>query len=168
MKLFAASAGRTIPRVPVLCQKLNLQLERSVDVQVTRLRRKIEDDPKIPLYIQTVRGTGYVLIPDRAPPKRRARIAARFGARMAATLLACASRSTRRQTGDAAPAVRALADHHCHSDHHPAAGRRHRGDFSSRHGIGSLTATMTRGVANDVGYMVMLEERLPLGPEARP
>jgi two-component system phosphate regulon response regulator OmpR len=37
---------------------------RSVDVQVTRLRRKIEDDPKLPRYLQTVRGSGYVLRPD--------------------------------------------------------------------------------------------------------
>jgi two-component system, OmpR family, phosphate regulon response regulator OmpR len=64
MKLFAANAGRPFTRA-LLCQKLNLQLERSVDVQVTRLRRKIEQDPRVPLYIQTVRGTGYVLVPDR-------------------------------------------------------------------------------------------------------
>jgi len=37
---------------------------RAVDVQVTRLRRKIEPDPKIPRYLQTVRGQGYVLKPD--------------------------------------------------------------------------------------------------------
>jgi two-component system, OmpR family, phosphate regulon response regulator OmpR len=37
---------------------------RTVDVQVTRLRRKIEHDPKFPRYLQTVRGTGYVLKPD--------------------------------------------------------------------------------------------------------
>jgi two-component system phosphate regulon response regulator OmpR len=37
---------------------------RAVDVQVTRLRRKIEDDPKIPRYLQTVRGVGYMLVPD--------------------------------------------------------------------------------------------------------
>ena len=37
---------------------------RSVDVQVTRLRRKIEEDPKLPRYLQTVRGAGYVLRPD--------------------------------------------------------------------------------------------------------
>jgi two-component system phosphate regulon response regulator OmpR len=37
---------------------------RTVDVQITRLRRKIEDDPKFPRYLQTVRGTGYVLKPD--------------------------------------------------------------------------------------------------------
>jgi len=37
---------------------------RAVDVQVTRLRRKIETDPKLPRYLQTVRGKGYVLMPD--------------------------------------------------------------------------------------------------------
>lgn len=38
--------------------------ERTVDVQITRLRRKIERDPKFPRYLQTVRGTGYILKPD--------------------------------------------------------------------------------------------------------
>jgi two-component system phosphate regulon response regulator OmpR len=37
---------------------------RAVDVQVTRLRRKIEADPKSPRYLQTVRGVGYRLAPD--------------------------------------------------------------------------------------------------------
>jgi two-component system phosphate regulon response regulator OmpR len=37
---------------------------RAVDVQVTRLRRKIEPDPKAPRYLQTVRGVGYKLAPD--------------------------------------------------------------------------------------------------------
>ena len=37
---------------------------RAVDVQVTRLRRKIEADPKTPRYLQTVRGVGYMLAPD--------------------------------------------------------------------------------------------------------
>ncbi len=37
---------------------------RTVDVQVTRLRRKIEPDPRHPRYLQTVRGEGYVLQPD--------------------------------------------------------------------------------------------------------
>lgn len=37
--------------------------ERAIDVQVTRLRRKIEDDPREPRYLQTVRGRGYVLKP---------------------------------------------------------------------------------------------------------
>ena len=37
---------------------------RNLDVQITRLRRKIERDPRFPRYLQTVRGTGYVLKPD--------------------------------------------------------------------------------------------------------
>jgi two-component system phosphate regulon response regulator OmpR len=37
---------------------------RAVDIQVTRLRRKIEADPKNPRYLQTVRGVGYMLAPD--------------------------------------------------------------------------------------------------------
>ena len=38
--------------------------ERAVDVQITRLRRKIEADPRNPRYLQTVRGAGYMLTPD--------------------------------------------------------------------------------------------------------
>jgi two-component system phosphate regulon response regulator OmpR len=64
LKLFAANAGRPFSRMD-LCSRLGVALERSIDVQVTRLRRKIEEDPKLPLYIQTVRGVGYVLVPDR-------------------------------------------------------------------------------------------------------
>lgn len=37
---------------------------RNVDVQVTRLRKKLEDDPRLPRYLQTVRGKGYMLRPD--------------------------------------------------------------------------------------------------------
>jgi two-component system phosphate regulon response regulator OmpR len=64
LRLFAANVGRPFSRLD-LCARLGVSLERSIDVQVTRLRRKIEEDPKLPLYIQTVRGVGYVLIPDR-------------------------------------------------------------------------------------------------------
>jgi two-component system phosphate regulon response regulator OmpR len=64
LKLLAANAGRPFSRAD-LCARLSVTLERSIDVQVTRLRRKIEDDPKLPLYIQTIRGVGYVLVPDR-------------------------------------------------------------------------------------------------------
>jgi two-component system phosphate regulon response regulator OmpR len=64
LQLFAANAGRPFSRTD-LCSRLGVALERSIDVQVTRLRRKIEDDPKLPLYLQTVRGLGYVLVPDR-------------------------------------------------------------------------------------------------------
>ena len=38
--------------------------DRAIDVQITRLRRKIEPDPKEPRYLQTVRGAGYMLMPD--------------------------------------------------------------------------------------------------------
>lgn len=38
--------------------------DRAVDVQVTRLRRKIEKNPKMPRYLQTIRGRGYILQPD--------------------------------------------------------------------------------------------------------
>lgn len=41
-------------------------MERSIDVQVSRLRRMIEDDPTNPRYIQTVWGLGYVFVPDGA------------------------------------------------------------------------------------------------------
>lgn len=64
LQLFAANAGRSFSRAD-LCSRLGVSLERSIDVQVTRLRKKIEDDPKLPLYLQTVRGVGYVLVPDR-------------------------------------------------------------------------------------------------------
>jgi two-component system phosphate regulon response regulator OmpR len=64
LQLFAANAGHPFSRSD-LCARLGVALERSIDVQVTRLRRKIEDDPKLPLYLQTVRGVGYVLLPDR-------------------------------------------------------------------------------------------------------
>jgi len=39
-------------------------LERSIDVQVTRVRKKIEPDPREPIHLQTVRGVGYRLMPD--------------------------------------------------------------------------------------------------------
>jgi two-component system phosphate regulon response regulator OmpR len=64
LQFFAANAGRSFSRTD-LCARLGVALERSIDVQVTRLRRKIEEDPKLPLYLQTVRGVGYVLVPDR-------------------------------------------------------------------------------------------------------
>ena len=40
---------------------IDLDKERSIDVIITRLRKKIEIDPKSPKYLQTIRGTGYVL-----------------------------------------------------------------------------------------------------------
>ena len=40
---------------------INLNKERSIDVIITRLRKKIENDPKNPKFLQTIRGAGYVL-----------------------------------------------------------------------------------------------------------
>ncbi|MDC0059524.1 response regulator transcription factor [Pelagibacteraceae bacterium] len=40
---------------------INISKERSVDVMITRLRQKIESNPKNPKYLQTIRGSGYVL-----------------------------------------------------------------------------------------------------------
>ena len=40
---------------------INLSKERTVDVMITRLRQKIESNPKNPKYLQTIRGSGYVL-----------------------------------------------------------------------------------------------------------
>ena len=41
--------------------------DRSIDVQISRLRKLIEDDPAKPRYIQTVWGFGYVFVPDGTP-----------------------------------------------------------------------------------------------------
>jgi two-component system phosphate regulon response regulator OmpR len=64
MRHLAAKSGQTFSRTE-LSNSMGAVLERTVDVQITRLRRKIEVDPKLPLYLQTVRGVGYVLMPDR-------------------------------------------------------------------------------------------------------
>ena len=42
----------------------NLKRERGVDVNVNRLRKKLEENPKFPRYLKTVRGVGYMLLPD--------------------------------------------------------------------------------------------------------
>jgi two-component system phosphate regulon response regulator OmpR len=63
LRLFAARPRDTISRLD-LCTLTGVTLERSIDVQITRLRRKIEANPRMPIYLQTVRGIGYALIPD--------------------------------------------------------------------------------------------------------
>ena len=55
-----SSTGKIFSREEI-SKITNLTQERSIDVLVTRLRQKIEPDPKNPKYLQTVRGTGYVL-----------------------------------------------------------------------------------------------------------
>lgn len=63
LDLFAQNPGRIFSRSE-LCENTGAGLERTVDVQMTRLRRKIEADPRAPLYLQTVRGKGYQLVPQ--------------------------------------------------------------------------------------------------------
>ncbi|MGR3616877.1 MAG: response regulator [Paracoccaceae bacterium] len=67
MKIFSAQPGEAISRVKLvedLGRDRGQAQERAVDVQITRLRRKIEPNPKQPRYLQTVRGAGYMLAPD--------------------------------------------------------------------------------------------------------
>lgn len=67
MRIFAASPGEVVTRsqlVEDLGRGNGGAQDRAVDVQITRLRRKIEADPKQPRYLQTVRGAGYLLAPD--------------------------------------------------------------------------------------------------------
>ena len=52
--------GQTFSR-ETIGKLIDLDKERSIDVIITRLRKKIEIDPKNPKYLQTIRGTGYVL-----------------------------------------------------------------------------------------------------------
>ena len=52
--------GKTFSREDI-GQLINLDKERSIDVIITRLRKKIEIDPKNPRFLQTIRGAGYVL-----------------------------------------------------------------------------------------------------------
>ncbi|HPE49007.1 MAG TPA: response regulator [Hyphomonas sp.] len=63
LTVLAARAGEPVSRED-LAELTSAGMERSVDVQVTRLRRKIEPNPKEPVHIQTVRGIGYRLMPD--------------------------------------------------------------------------------------------------------
>ncbi len=67
MRIFAACPGEPVSRTKLvedLGRDGGQSQERAVDVQITRLRRKIESDPKQPRYLQTVRGAGYMLAPD--------------------------------------------------------------------------------------------------------
>jgi len=60
----ARRAGEPVSRDALAPQADETGESRLIDVQMTRLRRKIEDDPRFPRYLQTVRGQGYVLRPD--------------------------------------------------------------------------------------------------------
>lgn len=67
MRIFAEHLREPVSRaklVEELGRDKGQAQERAVDVQITRLRRKLEADPKQPRYLQTVRGEGYMLAPD--------------------------------------------------------------------------------------------------------
>jgi two-component system phosphate regulon response regulator OmpR len=61
LRVLSATPGETVPRLS-LAGNDPAANERAVDVQVNRLRRKIERDPANPLFVQTVRGIGYRLV----------------------------------------------------------------------------------------------------------
>jgi len=67
MRIFAENLRAPVTRTKLvedLGRDKGQAQERAVDVQITRLRRKIEADPKQPRYLQTVRGEGYMLVSD--------------------------------------------------------------------------------------------------------
>lgn len=71
MRILAANPGEPVSRMQLVDdlgrgtgRDGGQAQERAVDVQITRLRRKFEHDPKIPRYLQTVRGAGYMLAPE--------------------------------------------------------------------------------------------------------
>jgi two-component system, OmpR family, phosphate regulon response regulator OmpR len=67
LRILATNLGQTVPR-QALAGNGDAVSERTVDVQVNRLRRKIETDPGNPLIVQTVRGVGYRLMPVMGAP----------------------------------------------------------------------------------------------------
>ena len=62
LRVLAATPGETVPRLALAGNGNSAVNERAVDVQVNRLRRKIERNPTNPLIVQTVRGIGYRLV----------------------------------------------------------------------------------------------------------
>ena len=60
MVMFANNVGEVVPRLDLVGDDATAN-ERTVDVQINRLRRKIENDPANPTWLQTVRGIGYKL-----------------------------------------------------------------------------------------------------------
>ena len=60
----ARNPGAAVSREDLAAASPEIGNQRSIDVQMTRLRRKIERDQKAPRYLQTVRGIGYLLMPD--------------------------------------------------------------------------------------------------------
>jgi two-component system phosphate regulon response regulator OmpR len=61
LRAFAESPGIILSREDLIKVDGEYGNARTVDVQITRLRRKLEDDPKFPRYLKTIRGQGYIL-----------------------------------------------------------------------------------------------------------
>ncbi len=68
LQVFSRNPGVTLSRFRLARQSGTA--ERTIDVQVSRLRRKIGDDPREPRHVRTVRGRGYVLMTQAAPGER--------------------------------------------------------------------------------------------------
>jgi two-component system phosphate regulon response regulator OmpR len=66
LRMFAMRPGATIPRHELVADE-DLG-DRAIDVQINRLRRKLEEDPADPKYLQTIRGLGYRLLADLGDP----------------------------------------------------------------------------------------------------
>jgi two-component system, OmpR family, phosphate regulon response regulator OmpR len=64
LRYFAQRPGMPVARHELAAKDADSGGERAVDVQINRLRRKIEHDPANPVYLQTVRGKGYILYPE--------------------------------------------------------------------------------------------------------
>jgi two-component system phosphate regulon response regulator OmpR len=62
LKILAEQAGNPVPRAEIAQILGDVGNERSVDVQINRLRKKLEPNPAKPIYIQTIRHAGYALI----------------------------------------------------------------------------------------------------------
>jgi DNA-binding response OmpR family regulator len=72
--LLAERAGRVLSReqiMELLGRDDGDSFDRSIDVHVSRIRTAIEEDPRRPRFLQTVRGAGYVFTPPRGPEGRR-------------------------------------------------------------------------------------------------
>jgi two-component system phosphate regulon response regulator OmpR len=64
LKALILRRGEAVSREELRAESTGMATERAIDVQVARLRRKIEANPKFPRYLQSVRGVGYSLLPD--------------------------------------------------------------------------------------------------------
>ena len=67
MRIFSKNIGQPLSRMDLVTQMGQDEgnaKDRAIDVQITRLRKKIESNPKEPRYLQTVRGSGYLLACD--------------------------------------------------------------------------------------------------------